>query len=112
MKRDSKLVYTSDPEAAKRLRESNAMPEIRDATYATQTIRVELDRKQRAGKSMTVASGFVLTPSTLADIAKRLKTRCGSGGTAKEGGFEIQGDHRDTIASELTKLGFKVKKIG
>lgn len=112
MSKDSKLVYTSDPEEARRLREANAMPELRDTPYGSQTIRVELDRKQRKGKNVTLLSGFVLTPASLGDIAKRLKARCGSGGTVKDGAIEIQGDHRETVAGELAKLGFKVKKIG
>jgi translation initiation factor 1 len=111
MSRDAKLVYTSDPGEARRLRESGRMPEASDRPYAAQTIRVELDRKARAGKSVTVASGFELTSKTLAYIAKALKSKCGTGGTAKEKAIEIQGDHRDKIAAELTALGFRVKKI-
>lgn len=106
----TRLVYTSDPEEAKRLRESHKMPELRDAPPSSHTIRIELDRKSRGGKSVTVLSGFELTPATLQALAKQLKSRCGSGGTVKERAIEIQGDHRDTVAAELTRLGYKIKR--
>ena len=108
----SRLVYTSDPEEAKRLRESQKMPEVRDAAPSSQTIRIELDRKSRGGKNVTLLSGFELTPATLLSLAKQLKSRCGSGGTVKDRTIEIQGDHRDTVAGELAKLGYRIKKIG
>jgi translation initiation factor 1 len=106
----SKIVWTSDPEEAKRLRESGRMEPQRDAPPGTQTIRVALDRKRRAGKTVTVASGFSHSAETLARIATQLKKRCGSGGTAKENEIEIQGDHAETIAAELGKLGYRVKR--
>jgi translation initiation factor 1 len=106
-----RLVYTSDPEEARRLREQNRMPEARDEAPDKQIIRVELDRKQRKGKTVTAASGFSLTAASLQDLAKRLKTKCGTGGTAKDDGIELQGDHRDTVTRELTALGFRVKRI-
>ena len=108
----TRLVYTSDPEAAKRLRESQKMPDLRDAVPSSQTIRVELDRKSRGGKNVTILGGFELTPASLQALAKQLKSRCGSGGTVRERTIEIQGDHRDTIAAELAKLGYRVKCIG
>lgn len=109
--KESKLVYTSDPGEARRLRESGKIPEPRDTPQASQTIRVELDRKQRKGKTVTLASGFQLTPASLHNVAKQLKTRCGTGGTAKEQQIELQGDHRDAVAAELARLGFRVRKI-
>jgi translation initiation factor 1 len=112
MKRDAKLVYTSDPGEARRLRDEQKMPEVRDAGAGAQTIRVELDRKSRGGKSVTVASGFAVTPATLQELAKKLKSRCGSGGTIRQNAIEIQGDHRETVAGELVKLGYKVRRIG
>ena len=105
----SRLVWTSDPEAAKRLRETAAP--LKDAEPAKQTIRVALDRKRRAGKTMTVASGFELTEESLAALATKLKKRCGAGGTARGSEIEIQGDHAATIAAELVKLGYRVKQI-
>jgi translation initiation factor 1 len=105
----SKLVWTSDPEAAKRLRESGQLDAATDVEPAKQTIRVAVDRKRRAGKSVTVAVGFQHTPEALAALAASLKKKCGSGGTAKDGEIEIQGDHVARIADELRKLGYRVK---
>lgn len=105
----SKLVWTSDPEEAKRLRESGKLDAPRDVEPAKQTIRVAIDRKRRAGKTVTVASGFQHTPETLAAVAQTLKKKCGSGGTAKDAEIEIQGDHVVKIAAELQRMGYRVK---
>ena len=94
----SKLVWTSDPEEAKRLRDSGKLAAATDVEPAKQTIRVAVDRKRRAGKTVTVASGFQHTPETLASVAQTLKKKCGSGGTAKDGEVEIQGDHVAKVA--------------
>ena len=45
-------------------------------------------------------------------MASRLKKKCASGGTAREGVIEIQGDHRDKVVTELTAAGYKVKRVG
>ena len=105
----SKLVWTSDPEAAKRLRESGKLESPADVDVTKQTIRVTLDKKRRAGKTVTVASGFQHTPETLATVAQALKKKCGSGGTAKDGEIELQGDHVAKVKGELEKLGYRVK---
>src|SRR4051812_45784834 len=76
----SRLVWTSDPEAAKRLREEGAVEARVDQEPAKQSIRVVVDRKRRAGKSVTVASGFQMTGASLAELAAALKKRCGAGG--------------------------------
>ena len=107
----SKLVWTSDAEEAKRLRDTGKLAEPVDADPAKQTIRVTLDRKRRAGKSVTVASGFAHTPDSLAALAATLKKKCGSGGTAKDGEIEIQGDHVQRVADELAKLGYRIKVV-
>ena len=106
---NTKLVWTSDPEKAKQLREDGKLDVARDADIAKQTIRVVLDRKRRAGKSVTVANGFQHTPESLAALAGTLKKKCGSGGTAKEGEIEIQGDHVEKVRAELARLGYRVK---
>jgi translation initiation factor 1 len=105
----SKLVWTSDPEAARRLRESGKLETPVDVERAKQTIRVTLDKKRRAGKTVTVASGFQHTPETLAAVAQTLKKKCGSGGTAKDAEIELQGDHVVRVKTELEKMGYRVK---
>lgn len=106
----AKLVWTSDPEEARRLREAGKLDVPADADPSKQTVRVVADRKRRAGKTVTVASGFQHAPETLSALATTLKKKCGSGGTAKDGEIEIQGDHVTRLASELEKLGYRVKK--
>ena len=105
----SKLVWTSDPEAARRLREEGKLTPANDAEPAKQTIRVVADRKRRAGKTVTVASGFEHTSETLARLAATLKKKCGSGGTVKDGEIEIQGDHVGRVGEELARLGYRVR---
>ncbi len=106
----TKLVWTSDPEEAKRLRESGKLDAAVDVEPAKQTIRVAIDRKRRAGKIVTVASRFQHKPETLAGVATALKKKCGAGGTAKDDEIEIQGDHVAKVAAELERLGYRVKK--
>lgn len=74
-------------------------------------VRISLDTKGRKGKDVTLVSGIPLSEDGLEGLAKRLKQKCGAGGTVKEGIIEIQGDHRDTIATELLQQGYKVKTI-
>jgi len=70
------------------------------------------ETKGRAGKGVTTVSGLALAPADLEALATRLKKRCGSGGTVREGVIEVQGDHRDTIVGELGKQGFNAKRSG
>jgi translation initiation factor 1 len=75
-------------------------------------VRVSRETKGRAGKGVTLVSGVPIVAEALEKLATQLKKRCGTGGTLKDGVIEIQGDHRDTLLTELTKLGFKVKRVG
>jgi translation initiation factor 1 len=75
-------------------------------------VRVGREVKGRAGKGVTTVSGLPLALVEIEALATRLKQRCGSGGTVREGVIEIQGEHRDAIVAELLKLGWPAKKSG
>ena len=75
-------------------------------------VRVGRETKGRAGKGVSVITGLPLNQDQLEQLATKLKKRCGTGGTVKEGSIEIQGDHRDVLVAELEKLGFQAKKAG
>lgn len=75
-----------------------------------QVLRIWLDRKNRAGKDATLIKGFIGTTEDLETLGKTLKTKCGTGGTAKDGEIIIQGDMRDKILELLLKMGYKLAK--
>ena len=75
-------------------------------------IRVERSTKGRKGKGVTLITGLPLDSGPLKELAKRLKQKCGTGGTVKNGIIEIQGDHRDLLTDHLNSLGYKAKKAG
>jgi translation initiation factor 1 len=75
-------------------------------------VRVSLDTKGRKGKGVTLIKGLTLDTLALAQLGKQLKTACGSGGTAKDGMIEIQGDHRERVIEALRKQGWVVKQAG
>jgi translation initiation factor 1 len=75
-------------------------------------VRVMRETKGRGGKAVSVIHGLPLAGEELESLATRLKKRCGSGGTVRDGAIEIQGEHRDTLVAELTQLGYRVKRAG
>ena len=75
-------------------------------------VRVSRQTKGRKGSGVCLITGLDLGPEDLKKLAQRLKRQCGSGGTVKNGGIEIQGDHREALVAALIKLGYKAKPAG
>lgn len=75
-------------------------------------VRVGRETQGRGGKGVSVITGLPLTQPQLEELARQLKKRCGCGGTVRNGAIEIQGDHRDLLVAELTRLGWAAKRSG
>ena len=103
------VVYSTNPDYRYDTPEE---PEAELLPPAQQQLRVWLDRKQRAGKQVTLVKGFVGSDEDLRALAAMLKSRCGVGGSAKEGEIIIQGDFRDRVTELLVKAGYKALKAG
>ena len=80
-------------------------------TSAT-VVRLGRETKGRRGKGVTTVSDLPLDERGLLEFAAKLKHRCGTGGTVKEGRIEIQGDRRDRLAAVLEGMGYRVKRVG
>ncbi|AHF16753.1 translation initiation factor [Niabella soli] len=80
---------------------------------AQQRLRIQLETKHRGGKTASILIGFVGKEEDLQDLGKKLKSFCGTGGSAKDGEIIIQGDHRDKVLQWLLKNGYtQTKKSG
>lgn len=103
------VVYSTNPNYQY---EGEAEEEAETLPPQQQNLRVQLDKKNRGGKMVTLITGFVGNDEDLKTLAKTLKTKCGVGGAAKDGEIMIQGDFRDKIMQILTNEGYKCKKSG
>ena len=103
------FVFSTDP-GFRFEEEEQAAQEI--LVPAQQKLRIRLDTKQRAGKAVTLVTGFIGTENDLEELGKKLKNFCGTGGSVKDGEAIIQGDQRDKVLQWLLKNGFvNTKKI-
>ncbi len=75
-----------------------------------QKLRIKLDTKQRAGKVVTLVDGFIGTNDDIEALGKQLKTKCGTGGSVKDGFIIIQGDYKDKIITWLKDWGYTQTK--
>ena len=106
-KRRLGVVYSTDPNF-----NFTEQEEIKETTLepSAQKLTVTIDRKGRAGKQVTLVKGFIGKDSDLAELGKKLKVKCGVGGSAKDGEITIQGDQRDKVTALLCEMGYKAKR--
>lgn len=103
-KPDSKgFVYSTDPNFSFEEEQTHA------ETFppAKQKLKVRLDTKHRAGKAVTLIEGFIGKEEDLEDLGKKLKSFCGTGGSAKNGEIIVQGDQREKVVRWLIMNGYK-----
>lgn len=103
------FVYSTDPNFSFEQEQENAETLL----PAQQKLRVKLDAKNRGGKTVTLVDGFTGKADDLEDLGKKLKSFCGTGGSAKDGEIIVQGDQRDKVLQWLLKNGYsQTKKSG
>ena len=104
------VVYSTNPDFQYEMEEN-----IEEQTLppAQQRLRVQLDRKNRGGKVVTLITGFTGTEDDLKELGRMLKSKCGVGGSAKDGEIIVQGDFKQKIIELLKKEGYtQTKPVG
>jgi len=102
----SALVYSTHPESLPQ----EEPEEIISVAPEYQRLKVSIDRKQRKGKTVTLIEGFEGSDEDLEALAKKLKTRCGVGGNAKDGLIIIQGEMLQKVKDALIEWGYSKTK--
>lgn len=103
------MVYSTDPGF-----QYSEQEEFEEDTLpvSQQNLRVQLDKKSRGGKKVTLVTGFRGTERDLKELGKLLKSKCGVGGSAKEQEILVQGDFVNRVMEILKEKGYPVKKVG
>ena len=104
------IVYSTNPDFNYETQETE---EATTLPPAQQKLRVQLDRKNRGGKVVTLVTGFVGNENDLKELGKLLKSKCGVGGSAKDGEIIVQGDFKQKVVDLLKKEGYtQTKSVG
>ncbi len=102
------VVYSTNPDFG--FREEDKTNDMETLPAGKQRLIVSIDRRHRAGKQVTLITGFVGKEEDLAELGKTLKSKCGVGGSVKDGEIILQGDFRERAVDILLTLGYKAKK--
>ena len=108
-KRRDGIVYSTQADFSYSHQEESDAPTL---PPQQQKLTVSLDKSGRAGKQVTLVSGFTGSAKELESLGKLLKSRCGVGGSVKGGEILIQGDRRDQVVELLSVEGYKAKRSG
>ncbi len=108
-KKFTNVVYSTNPNFQFEIEEEESVVTL---AKNQQKLYVSIDKKQRAGKEVTLIEGFIGSEDDLKELGKMLKSKCGVGGSVKEGEIMIQGNFRDKVMELLVKEGFQVKRKG
>lgn len=112
-KDERRTVYSTNPKFCPRCGYTPCRcKRARSKPPGEQTAGISREKKGRGGKTVTVIRGLELTADDLKALSSELKKACGTGGTARDGVIEIQGDHREKLAAHLRSLGYKTKFTG
>ncbi len=111
----STLVYSTEggrmcPACRRPLADCGCAAAARAAPVGDGRVRVTREKAGRGGKTVTVVRGLPLGADDLAALGKRLRSACGTGGTAKDGALELQGDHTERVVAWLRGEGFEVRQ--
>lgn len=100
------LVYSTDPN----FKIETEVTETDTLLPAKQPLRIRLDTKHRAGKAVTLITGFAGNEADAEELGKKLKSYCGTGGSVKDGEIIVQGDNREKVMQWLQKNGYTASK--
>ena len=102
------IVYSTNPDYNYQMEDDEQEDELIPANM--QKLRTRIEKKGRGGKTATVISGFIGPEKDLEDLARTLKTHCGTGGSVKDGEIIIQGELKDKVITKLKTLGYTQSK--
>ena len=97
------VVYSTNPNYEY---DYGVAPEEETLPPSQQKLRVRIERNHRGGKTVTIVTGFIGTDSDLQDLSRLLKSKCGVGGSAKDGEIIVQGEHLEKVKQLLSNLGY------
>ena len=103
------VVYSTDPDFGYQLEGEECQETIQPSA---QTLKILLERKSRGGKTVTIVAGFVGQEDDLKELGKFLRSKCGAGGSVKDGEILIQGNCRDKVIGLLSGLSYGTKRVG